>query len=104
MLNVFIQRALLRKRAEHCSRELFRRRALTEPQLSSGRRVSNAAVANAALGLSSKNWKKYSRWGASSKNKSEKAWASIFAGIDAALVRAHFLFAGAPTIENKIEQ
>ena len=56
-----------------------------------------------------KNWKKKnSRWGASSKNKSEKPWASIFtlhrAGIDAALVRAHFLFAGAPTIENQIEQ
>ena len=42
------------------------------------RRVSNAALANAALVLSSKNWKKYSRWGAASKNKSKKPWASIF--------------------------
>ena len=30
-------------------------------------RVSNAALAKAALVLSSKNWKKYSRWGAASK-------------------------------------
>ena len=40
--------------------------------------VSNAALANAALVLSSKNWKKYSRWGAASKNKSKNRWASIF--------------------------
>ena len=58
------------------------------------RRVSNAALANAALVLSSKNWKKYSRWGAASKNKSKKPW--IFccrAGI-AALVRVQFVFRG----------
>ena len=37
------------------------------------RRVSNAALANAALVLSSKNRKEYSRWGAASKNKSKKS-------------------------------
>ena len=42
------------------------------------RRVSNAALANAALVLSSKNWKKSPRRGAVSKNKSKKPWASIF--------------------------
>ena len=71
-------------------------------------RVSNAALANAALVLSLKNWKRYSRWGAASKNKSKKPWVCIFtlffAGIDAALVKADFFFAGVPTIENKIEQ
>ena len=40
-------------------------------------RVSDAALANAALVLSSKNWKLYSRWGATSKNTSQKPWASI---------------------------
>ena len=39
--------------------------------------VSNAAL-NAALVLSSKNWTKCSRWGAASKNKSKKPWASVF--------------------------
>ena len=34
--------------------------------------------ANAALVLSSKNWRKYARWGAASKNKSKKPWTSIF--------------------------
>ena len=58
-------------------------------------RVSNAALANAALVLSSKNWKKYSRWGAASKNKSKKPWASCRrAGIDAALVRVQFVLRG----------
>ena len=70
--------------------------------------MSNAALANAALVLSSKNWKNYSRWGAALKNKSKKPWASISlcrrAGIHAALVKADFFFGGAPTIENKIEQ
>ena len=41
-------------------------------------RVSNAALANAALVLSSKNWKIYSRWGGASKNKSEKPWVCVF--------------------------
>ena len=60
-----------------------------------GQRVSNAALANAALVLSSKNWKKYSRWGAASKNKSKKPWALCRrAGIDAALVRVQFVLRG----------
>ena len=72
------------------------------------RRVSNAALANAALVLSSKNWKKYSRWGAASKIN-PKSLGPAFplcrcAGIDVALAKADFFFAGAPTIENKIEQ
>ena len=67
-------------------------------------RVSNAALANAALVPSSNNRKKYSRWGAASKIKSKKPWVfSRHAGIDAALVRCNLFFAGAPTIENKIE-
>ena len=58
-------------------------------------RVSNAALANAALVLSSKNWKKYSRWGAASKNNSKKPWALCRrAGIDAALVRVQFVLRG----------
>ena len=72
-------------------------------------RVSNAALGDAALVLSAKNWKIYSRWGAVSKNKSKKPWVCVFslccrAGIDAALVKADFFSAGVPTIENKIEQ
>ena len=52
-------------------------------------------VSNAALVLSSKNWKKYSRWGAASKNKSKKPWALCRrAGIDAALVRVQFVLRG----------
>ena len=58
-------------------------------------RESNAALANAALVLSFKNWKKYSRWGAASKNKSKKPWALCRrAGIDAALVRVQFVLRG----------
>ena len=46
--------------------------------------------------------------GAASKNKSESL-GSVFslccrAGIDDALVKADFFFAGIPTVENKIEQ
>ena len=42
-----------------------------------------------------KNWKKYSRWGAASKNKSKKPWALCRrAGIDAALVRVQFVLRG----------
>ena len=59
------------------------------------RRVSNAALANAALVLSSQNWKKYSRWGAASKNKSKRPWVFCCrAGIDAALVRVQFVLRG----------
>ena len=57
--------------------------------------VSNAALGNAALVLSSEIWKEYSRWVASSKNKSKKPW--VFcrgAGIDAALVRVQFVLRG----------
>ena len=72
------------------------------------RRVSNAALANAALVLSSKNWKKYSRW-ARRRKINPKSLGSVFslccrAGMDAALVKADFFFTGVPTIENKIEQ
>ena len=72
------------------------------------RRVSNAALANAALVLSSKSGKKYSRWGELRKIN-PKCLGPAFslcrrAGIDAALAKADFFFAGAPTIENKIEQ
>ena len=42
------------------------------------RRVSNAALANAALALSLKIWKNVSSWGAASKNKSKKPWVCIF--------------------------
>ena len=41
-------------------------------------RVSNAALANAALVLSLKNWKIYSRWGAASDRKSKKPWVCVF--------------------------
>ena len=62
------------------------------------RRVSNAALANAALVLSFKHWKIYSRWWAALKNKSKKPWASIFTlspwGIDAALAKAQITFRG----------
>ena len=58
-------------------------------------RMSDAAVANAALVLSSKNWKQYSRWGAASKNKSKKPWDFCCrTGIDAALVRVQFVLRG----------
>ena len=58
-------------------------------------RVSNAALAKTALVLSSKNRKKYSRWGAASNNKSKKPWVLCRrAGIDAALVRVEFVLRG----------
>ena len=48
--------------------------------------------------------KKHSRWGASSKNKSKKPWASCRgAGIDAALVRVQFVLRGYTHDENDIE-
>ena len=60
------------------------------------------------LVLSSKNWKKYSRWGAASKNKSKKPWVCIFTLLPCRnrcrFSESGFLFAGAPTIENRIEQ
>ena len=68
---------------------------------------SNAALANAALVLSSKNWKIYSTWGAASKNKSKKAWVCTFSLLPCRnrcrFSESDFLYAGAPTIENKIE-
>ena len=58
-----------------------------------------------------KNWKNYSSWGAASKNKSKKPWASIFTLWPCGnSLRCRFsesglfFFAGAPTIGNKIEQ
>ena len=59
------------------------------------RRVSNAALANPALVLSSKSWKKYSSRGCGAKKnqKSLGAWD-----------KAQFVFVGAPPIENKIKQ
>ena len=70
--------------------------------------MSNAALANAALVFSSKIGKN-TRDGGHRRKINPKSLGQAFslcrrAGIDAALVRAHFLFAGAPTIENKIEQ
>ena len=58
--------------------------------------------------LSSKNWKNIQDGGQRRKINT-KSLGSRFslcyrAGIDAALVKADFFFAGAPTIENKIEQ
>ena len=76
----------------------------TKPRILSDQRVSNDALANAAIVLSSKNWKKYSRWGAVSKNKSKKPW--VFcrrAGIDGALVRVQFGLRGCTHHRNKIE-
>ena len=72
------------------------------------RRVSNAALANAALVLSSKNWENIQDGGRRRKIN-PKSLGSVFslscrAGIDAALVKADFFFAGVPTIENKIKQ
>ena len=72
-------------------------------------KVSSAALANAALVLSSKVWTEMLKMGgAASEHKSEKPWAYIslhyHAGIEATLARAQFSFAGALTIEIKIEQ
>ena len=57
------------------------------------RRVRNAAVANAALVLGSKNWKKVIRDGGQRRKTNPKSLGSAFslcrrAGIDAALVKA----------------
>ena len=70
--------------------------------------MSNAALANAALVLSSKNWKNI-RDGGQHRKINPKSLGPAFslcrrAGIDAALAKADFFFAGAPIIENKIEQ
>ena len=72
-------------------------------------RVPCAALANAALVLSSKNWKKYSRWGAASKNKSQSLGPTfslcLRAGIDAALAKADFCFSEVhPPSKVKIDQ
>ena len=82
--------------------------ALGFMQVRTVRRVSNAALANAALVLSSKNWENI-RDGVQRRKTNAKSLGPAFslcrrAGIDAALAKADFLFAGAPTIENKIEQ
>ena len=70
-------------------------------------RVSNAALANAALVLSSKNWKKMFEMRAASKDKSKIPWASIFT-LSPCRNRCRFsvgfLFAGAPTIEDKLNK
>ena len=70
--------------------------------------MSNAALANAALVLSSKDWKNI-RDGGQLQKTNPKSLGPAFslcrrAGIDAALAKADFFFAGAPTIRNKIEQ
>ena len=70
--------------------------------------MSNAALANAALVLSSKNWTN-TRDGGQHRKINPKSLGPAFslcrrAGIDAALAKADFFFAGASTIENKIEQ
>ena len=75
------------------------------------RRVSSAALATAALVLSSTNWKNTQgniRGGGG--NQSKKPWAGTFtcrrAGIDAALMRAQFFPQAHPTskMKNEIEQ
>ena len=84
--------------------------ALREGPKISDRRVSNAALANAALVLSSKNWKNIQNEGQRQKINPKSLGSVVSlccrAGIDAALVKADFFFAGAgvPTIEDKIEQ
>ena len=72
------------------------------------RRVSNASLANAALVLSSKNWKNL-RDGGQRRKINPKSLGPAFslcrhAGIDAALAKADFFFASVATIENRIEQ
>ena len=66
-------------------------RAWAQLKESLRRRVSNAALANAASVLSSKNWKEYLRWGAASKTKSKSLGLAFSlcgrAGRDAALVK-----------------
>ena len=70
--------------------------------------MSNAALANAALVLSSKNWKNI-RGRGQRRKINPKTLGPAFslchrAGIDAAFAKVDFLFVGAPTIEKKIEQ
>ena len=74
-------------------------------------RVQNAALSNAALVPSSKNWKNIRDGGQRRKKYLQNALGPgpAFcqcrrAGIDAALVKVLFLFAGAPPIESKLEQ
>ena len=72
------------------------------------RRVSNAALANAGLVLSSKIGKNI-RDGGQHQKVNPKGLGPAFslcrrAGIDAALGKADFFFTSAPTIENRIEQ
>ena len=72
------------------------------------REVSNAALANAALVLSSKIGKIF-EMGGQRRKINPKILGSVFSlccrtGIDAALMKVDFFFAGVPTIENKIEQ
>ena len=74
-----------------------------------GRKVSNAALANAALVLSSKIGKNIQD-GGQRRKINPKSLGSVFslccrrAGIDAALVKADFFFAGVPTIEIKLNK
>ena len=69
--------------------------------------MSNAALANAALVLSSKSWKNLHD-GGQRRRINPKSLGPVFslcrrAGTDAALVRAQLLFASAPTFENETE-
>ena len=73
-------------------------------------RVSNAALANAALVLSSNRWKKMFVMGSSVENKSKKTWASIFTlspcGNRCRFSESEIFFSQVtnPPIENRIEQ
>ena len=63
--------------------------------MSLDRRVSNAALANAALVLSSKNWKKLQDGGQRRKtNPKNLGHSAAVREIDAALVRVQFVLRG----------
>ena len=71
--------------------------------------MSNAALANAALANELAKLKKIFKMRGQRRKINPKSLGSAFslcrrAGIDAALVKADFFFAGAPPIENKVEQ